>query len=151
MIPNGPRRLSPPAAVQGCPRPSQSPQLEPPRRELASHPSRTRNRGRERVIARLRRSAAALTSPPAPPAAAEPLASLWPLDLDPTAQIHLARGSNRPIPVNPRPFCRLALKFPRNQPALHLSSKVIAFRPLRFSKIEPVVLDLSVLQSNRSV
>jgi hypothetical protein len=62
----------------------------------------------------------------------------------PTAQIRLARGSNRSIPVNRGPFCKIALMLFLIQPALHLSSKVFAFRscffclgPCSFSKSNP--------------
>jgi hypothetical protein len=72
-------------------------------------------------------------SPPAfPRRCSAPSPASPPLDPDPTVQIHFNPSQIDLIPVNPWPFCSLALMFSRNQPATHVSSTVFTNRSFFF-------------------
>jgi hypothetical protein len=70
--------------------------------------------------------------PTAAPAPARAASAPPPSDRDPAALIRSKPESNKLDNGQPCQFCSLALKFPRNQPAVLPSSKVFAFQSCFF-------------------
>jgi hypothetical protein len=99
---------------------------------------------RSRDFGEVRPRAAAREPTGVIPPPLEPAPASSPSGQDPTARFMSNPGSIALDTIQPRCLCKIALKFFQIQPALHLSSKVIAFQsfflclgPCSFSKSNP--------------
>jgi hypothetical protein len=133
------RRSEPPlAAVRrlGPRGPFLTPQLGSPSHALPPGPGPSQNRGWNRDIAHLQQSSAARRHLSRyrrfPRRCSAPSPASPPLDPEPTVRTRFNPSQTDLIPVNPWSFCSLALKFSRNQPAVHVSSKVFTSKSFFF-------------------